>query len=123
MNASESLIDTAHDLLARLSARHSTQPRWLVERIGLFPSSGDIHLVLDDPFSVMAHLKQLYASNALDVDECNGLSLTFTEWRFNIRLCASKREVVLKVESRGDSALMQTKTAELLELIDERACH
>lgn len=123
MNAPESSIDTAHDSLTHFSARRSTQPRWLVERIGLFPSSGDIHLTLDDPFSAMAHLKHLYAGNALDVDECNGLSLTFKEWRFSVRLSASDREIVLKVESRGDSKLMQTKTAELLSLIDERACH
>lgn len=100
----------------------ATQPRLLVERIGLFPSSGEIRCVVHNPIAVLAHLRSLYASKALDVDESDGLSLTFAEWRFKIHLSQIEPEIVLNVESRGDVALMQLKTAELLARIDEKSC-
>jgi phosphomannomutase len=62
----------------------------------------------------------MYASAALDADESDGLSLTFTEWRFKAYLSTTGSEILLNVESRGDVALMQLKTAELLALIDEK---
>ncbi|MGE8337298.1 hypothetical protein [Pseudomonas laurylsulfatiphila] len=94
------------------------QPKLLVERIGLFPSSGEIRRMVDNPSAVLEDLRTLYASEALDVDDSDGLSLTFTEWRFKI--CLSQSELLLKVESRGDVAMMQKKTAELLERIEQR---
>ena len=96
----------------------TSQPKLLVERIGLFPSSGDIRCMVGNPIAVLDHLRTLYASEALDVDDSDGLSLTFTEWRFKI--CPAQSEILLKVESRGDVALMQKKTAELLDRIEEK---
>ncbi|MNY05000.1 phosphomannomutase/phosphoglucomutase [compost metagenome] len=92
-----------------------------MERIGLFPSSGDIRCAVSNPTAVLTHLRSLYASKALDVDESDGLSLTFTEWRFKIHLSQTEPEIVLNVESRGDVALMQLKTAELLARIEEKS--
>lgn len=94
------------------------EPKLLVERIGLFPSSGDIRRMVGNPVAVLEHLRTLYASEALDVDDSDSLSLTFAEWRF--RICPSESEILLKVESRGDVALMQKKTAELLDRIEEK---
>lgn len=98
----------------------TAQPRLLVERIGLFPSSGDILLAVRNTGAVLEHLCTLYSSKALDMDESDGLSLTFTEWRFKICLSETPSEMLLNVESRGDVALMQLKTAELLARIDEK---
>ncbi|BCX67096.1 hypothetical protein [Pseudomonas izuensis] len=98
-----------------------SQPRLLVERIGLFPSSGEIRCAACNPLGVLAYLKNSYADAALDVDEGNGLRLTFTEWRFNICLLETEPAILLHVESRGDIALMQQKTAELLARIREKS--
>jgi phosphomannomutase len=97
------------------------QPRLLVERIGMFPSSGDIRCAVRNPAAVLEHLRSLYASKALDMDDGNGLSLTFAEWRFKLQFSEAETEILLKVESRGDVALMQLKTAELLSRIDEKS--
>jgi phosphomannomutase len=98
----------------------TAQPRLLVERIGLFPSSGDIRFAVHNPVAVLEHLSALYFSKALDMDESDGLSLTFTEWRFKICQSETPSEMLLNVESRGDVTLMQLKTAELLARIDEK---
>jgi phosphomannomutase len=41
------------------------------------------------------------------------------DWRFNLRMSNTEPVVRLNVESRGNQALMESKTAELLALIDE----
>lgn len=105
----------------RPASSSSPQSRLLVERIGLFPSSGDIRCTVGNPVAVLEHLRSLYASKALDVDEGDGLRLTFTEWRCKIHLSKTQREILLNVESRGDVALMEFKTAELLARIDEKS--
>jgi phosphomannomutase len=51
------------------------------------------------------------------VDHTDGLSVDFADWRFNIRMSNTEPLVRLNVESRGDKALMQAKTDELLALI------
>ena len=41
----------------------------LVERIGVFPASGDIRRPLRDPYPLLAHLKKLYGEQALEMDD------------------------------------------------------
>lgn len=43
----------------------------------------------------------------------SGLSMVFADWRFKLQV-SDPLSVCLCVESRGDSQLMQVKTAELL---------
>ena len=59
-----------------------------------------------------------YADAALREDTTDGVSLEFADWRFNLRRSNTEPVVRLNVESRGDTALMEEKTAELLALID-----
>ncbi len=106
---------------SRARTRVSPQPRLLVERIGLFPSSGDVRCTVANPMAILEHLRLLYASKALDADESDGLRLTFAEWRFKVCLSPAQSEILLNVESRGDVVLMQLKTAELLAQIDEKS--
>ena len=55
--------------------------------------------------------------DALVVDRTDGISLEFADWRFNLRGSNTEPVLRLNVESRGNVALMQAKTAELLALI------
>lgn len=97
------------------------QPALLVERIGAFPSSGDIRRQVKDGAALLAKIKERYAADALEIGEDNGLSLVFTDWRFSLNLSGNGHTTCLNVESRGDITLMQLKTAELLEQIDAEA--
>jgi phosphomannomutase len=49
----------------------------------------------------------------------DGLSVEFDTWRFNLRGSNTEPVIRLNVESRGDEALMHTKTEELLKLIGD----
>jgi phosphomannomutase len=89
------------------------------ERMRLFPASGEINRRLNgDPKAILARVQALYEGAAVSIDFTDGLSLEFPEWRFNLRSSNTEPLVRLNVESRGNPALMQEKTAELLALLD-----
>ncbi|WP_439862035.1 phosphomannomutase CpsG [Pseudomonas sp. MBLB4136] len=87
------------------------------ERIAAFPSSGEINLKVTDAADVLHRIESIYADDARLVDFTDGLSVAFSNWRFNLRASNTEPVIRLNVESRGDEALMQRKTEELLKLI------
>jgi hypothetical protein len=90
----------------------------LVERIGMFPSSGDIRRPLRDPYPLLAHLKRIYGEQALEVDDRDGLKVIFSDWRFRVRICCNDPAIIITVETRCVTQLMPQKTAELLGHVD-----
>ena len=47
------------------------------------------------------------------VDEIDGLSVEFTDWRFNLRPSNTEPLLRLNLETRADPQLLSEKTAEL----------
>jgi phosphomannomutase len=88
------------------------------ERQALYPASGEINRKVPDADETLALLKATYGEAANSVDDVDGYSFEFDEWRFNIRKSNTEPVVRLNVESRADVALMQRKTDEVLSLID-----
>jgi phosphomannomutase len=88
------------------------------ERQAMFPASGEINRTVDDAGATLRKLHERYASEALSVDDTDGYSFEFPEWRFNIRMSNTEPVVRLNVESRGDQALMKAKTAEVLQVLE-----
>jgi phosphomannomutase len=93
------------------------------ERIAAFPASGEINRKVADAKQTMQRAQERYQSAALAVDFTDGLSMEFADWRFNLRASNTEPLLRLNVESRGDRALMQARTAELLELIGGEEAH
>jgi phosphomannomutase len=89
------------------------------ERMAAFPASGEINRKLADPPAVLAAVQARYLGEAVATDHTDGLSMEFPAWRFNLRASNTEPLVRLNVESRGDRALMEDKTAELLEFLDQ----
>ncbi len=106
-------------LVASLVQRTGTPLSALVEeRQAAYPCSGEINREVQDLPKVLASVKLTYSKDALVVDETDGLSFEFDDWRFNLRPSNTEPVLRLNVESRGDAALMREKTEELLDLID-----
>jgi phosphomannomutase len=93
------------------------------ERIAKFPASGEINRKVEDAKATIARVRERYAGDALHVDNLDGLSVEFASWRFNLRSSNTEPLIRLNVESRGDAALMQARTAELLALIGGEVAH
>ena len=58
-----------------------------------------------------------YQAHAQVIDKTDGISMEFGNWRFNLRSSNTEPVVRLNVESKGDKALMQEKTAQVLALL------
>jgi phosphomannomutase len=83
-----------------------------------FPTSGEINRQVPDAAEAIATIKKAYAPNASRIDETDGVSLEFDEWRFNLRASNTEPVIRLNVESRNNASLMQEKVAEILQLMD-----
>jgi len=86
-------------------------------REAAFPCSGEINSRVADPRALIAEVERVYGAEAQAKDLTDGLSLSFAEWRFNIRMSNTEPVVRLNVESRGDRALMESKRDELLAIV------
>ena len=100
-----------------IGSRRQSLSAMVAERIAAFPCSGEINRTIDDPAAVLAQAEAAYSDQALRIDHVDGLSMAFPNWRFNLRMSNTEPVVRLNVESRGDQALMEAKTAELLVLM------
>jgi phosphomannomutase len=103
-------------LICSLLSRKNTSLSTLVkDRMAAYPVSGEINSVVDDPDAAIARVKARFAGG--EEDHTDGLSMTFPDFRFNIRQSNTEPLLRLNVETRHDPALLAAKTAELLELI------
>ena len=89
----------------------------VAERIATFPSSGEINSKLADPKAAIARVLNSYQGDANHIDYTDGIGVEFADWRFNLRSSNTEPVVRLNVESRGDVALMQQKTEDILQLL------
>jgi len=106
-------------VLAVISERGQPLSALVGERMRLFPASGEINRHLaSDARAILERVRARYAGQAQTIDFTDGLSMEFSEWRFNLRGSNTEPLVRLNVESRRSEPLMREKTAELLQLIE-----
>ena len=86
-------------------------------RMAAYPSSGEINFTLQDPQSAVARVHLAFAQNAIAIDQTDGLSLTFPNWRMNLRLSNTEPLLRLNVEARGNRALVDEAVAKITALI------
>ena len=100
-----------------ISKTGKTLSQLVEERMAAFPASGEINRTIHDPAALLKKVQERYEGSALAVDFTDGLSMTFADWRFNVRMSNTEPVVRLNVESRADKVLMEAKTKELLALM------
>ncbi len=100
-----------------LCSRGKSLSEQITDRSAAFPCSGEINSRIDDPPVVLKKVQAYFEQQAQAVDFTDGLSMAFADWRFNLRLSNTEPVVRLNVESRGDRALMEQKTRQILELM------
>lgn len=100
-----------------LSSSGQSMSSLVADCVARFPASGEINRLVEDSKAIISAIRNRYEPNAANIDFIDGLSLDMGQWRFNLRESNTEPVIRLNVESRGDVALMQEKTAELLELI------
>ena len=107
-------------LVAELVAKGDATLSELVDdRMEKFPASGEINRKVADAKRAIQVIRDRYAPDSNAIDETDGVSLEFDQWRFNLRSSNTEPVIRLNVESRGDTKLMQERTAEILALLDD----
>jgi phosphomannomutase/phosphomannomutase/phosphoglucomutase len=101
----------------RISRLGKTLSEMIAECEERFPASGEINRKVADQQAAMARVEQHYADSAVKVERIDGLSMAFSNWRFNLRPSNTEPLLRLNVESRGDRGLMEIKTDEILKLL------
>ncbi|GHX09824.1 phosphomannomutase CpsG [Vibrio cholerae] len=102
-----------------LSVKSMKLSETVSERIAAYPSSGEINFKLDNPEEAIERVLDAYQAETLVFDETDGISLEFTNWRFNLRSSNTEPVVRLNVESRGNKTLMNNKKDDILKLLRE----
>lgn len=103
------------ELMCRKSATLSSMMAACIAR---FPSPGEINRKVEDPKAAIEKVRLHFAREAKSVDTTDGISMEFEQWRFNLRMSNTEPVVRLNVESRGDRALVEQKTEEIIALLD-----
>jgi len=85
------------------------------DRMKAYPVSGEINSRVKDPDAVIQTVKQQYADGEKDFTD--GLSVTYPQYRFNLRKSNTEPVLRLNVETRADEQLLREKTEELLKII------
>ncbi|MFT4651027.1 MAG: phosphomannomutase [Polaribacter sp.] len=101
-----------------MCSQNKTLAELVDERIEKFPVSGEINIEVNDTATVIAAVKSHFGRAQHQLDEMDGISMDFGDWRFNLRSSNTEPLLRLNVESRGDESLMVQKRDELLEIIN-----
>ena len=82
-----------------------------------FPSSGENNFIVEDPDASIETVLQKYEPDALSIDYTDGVSLTFDNWRFNLRKSNNEPLVRLNIEARGNAINISQKLKDIEHLI------
>ena len=84
-----------------------------------YPLSGEINSTVRDAPAITARIEETYAARAgVTLDRLDGLSVSHTDWAFNVR--SSNTEPLLRLNVEGkDAATMTAMRDEVLALISE----
>lgn len=102
-------------IMQLMSDENKTLSELVEEMVKSYPCSGEINTTLKDPKAKLEEIKAKYSDG--EMDELDGVSVTYPDWRFNVRISNTEPLLRLNVESRGNEKLMKEKTAELLALV------
>lgn len=100
-----------------ISSSDKTLSEWVTDRFEKFPSSGEINFTVPDADMAIARVLDCYKADAT-VDAMDGVSLSFKDWRFNLRKSNTEPLVRLNVESRGGADVIKSRVAKISSMLN-----
>ena len=88
------------------------------DRVSAYPSSGEINFTVKDANSSISSVLENFESQPKVLDEMDGYSLAFDNWRFNLRKSNTEPLVRLNIESCGPIINLESKVKEISELLN-----
>lgn len=90
---------------------------WVKDRFAAFPSSGEMNFKVDDAGKAIKNVLSAYRADAFSLDETDGVSLAFNNWRFNLRRSNTEPLVRLNVEGKGEVNALQAHVSAIADLL------
>ncbi|ELN3335157.1 phosphomannomutase, partial [Escherichia coli] len=81
-------------------------------------ASGEINSKLAQPVEAINRVEQHFSREALAVDRTDGISMTFADWRFNLRSSNTEPVVRLNVESKANVELLESRVSIILNILN-----
>ncbi|MDG1081189.1 MAG: phosphomannomutase CpsG [Porticoccaceae bacterium] len=88
------------------------------EMVEAYPSPGEINRKIADPAAAIQRVRKHYESSAQVIDETDGISMEFSQWRFNLRMSNTEPVVRLNLETRADERLLKRREKEILNILE-----
>ncbi len=101
-----------------LCVKNMTLSQLVGDRMKAFPASGEINRKLVNANECIAKIRAIYEPDAVNVDFTDGISIEYSDWRFNLRTSNTEPVVRLNIETNSCKELMLKKKAEILSLLD-----
>lgn len=102
-------------ILQLMAEENKTLSQLVEEMVEAYPCSGEINSTVSNPLEKIELIRQKYSDGALD--ELDGISIEYPDWRFNVRMSNTEPLLRLNVETKKNQQLLEEKTKELLDLI------
>ena len=109
-------------LVLELLARKKIAFSQLVgERIAAFPCSGELNYKVECADEAIARVREFYREGMEgelpEIDELDGVSICFSDWRMNLRASNTEPLLRLNVEARGNMSMIEKRVEEIEGLI------
>lgn len=103
---------------ALMTTTGKTLAQLVDERIAAYPCTGEINYRVADVGATLDKVRAHFAPKALEVDETDGVSMSFPTWRFNVRGSNTEPLLRLNIETRGAAEHLQNLLGEVEALIE-----
>jgi phosphomannomutase len=105
-------------LIAELVSRSQRSlGNWVKDRFSAFPSSSEINFKVNNASKAIENVLSAYRADALSIDEIDGVSLAFEDWRFNLRRSNTEPLVRLNVEGKSEANAAETHVSAIADLL------
>lgn len=99
------------------------------ERVAAYPCSGEINFKVENTDATMEKVKNHFCAplslkdeeNGVRIDTMDGLSLEFSDWRFNLRASNTEPLLRLNIETRGDVQAVGARLTEIKAILTRSA--
>ncbi|MBD3679858.1 MAG: phosphomannomutase [Rhodobacteraceae bacterium] len=85
-----------------------------------FPSSGEINFKIANPDAAMARVIDALGAAAVEMDGLDGISMSFPEWRLNLRSSSTEPLLRLNIEASRSREIVDNRVEMVRALIENR---
>lgn len=90
----------------------------VADRVAKYPVSGETNFPVLNADTAIKRVLARYEADAVSRDDTDGVSLSFSNWRFNLRRSNTESLLRLNVEAQGDAALVATHLGDISAIIN-----